>query len=186
MRTAKALALAISVLVFARLPKADLGANGVHLGDLEVLSGPVEPYNLSVWMSPRITAVPMQMTIYISDMATDGPVTDATVHVLAQGPGRNPPQSVGSTVVSGLLTNASWYGVNIPIERAGRWVFTLTVLSSLGEGRAEFPVMIEGSVERDRGTSWGVVGALVAVLVIVAWTALSWRVWKGRRSARTR
>jgi hypothetical protein len=183
MRTAKALALAISVLVFACLPKANLGANGVHVGDVEVFSGAVKPYYLSVWASPRIIAGPMmQMTIYVSDIATDGPVTDATVRVSAQGPGRNPPQSVGSTVVSGLLGNASWYTVNIPVEKAGRWMFTVSVVSSLGEGTGEFPLKVEGS----GGTSWGVVGVLGAVLVVVAWTALSWRLRKRKRSAPTR
>ena len=162
------LALASVLIAMVLLPAAEVSANGPHVRSQEVFSGAAGPYDLRVVTAPLVGN--MHLTIYIAQMGVGNPVSDAKVRVSGQGP-QGAPQTSGPMLATGSLSGPNWYGVNLPIEEAGEWVFTLTVESSLGEATVDFPVNV-----RESGViNWGIIGVVVVVVGVAVWLTLSRR-----------
>ena len=174
-RLNRSLLLALcGVITAVMLPVTQVSANGPHVGSRQVFSGPAGPYDLRVATAPVVGN--MHLNIYVARMGGADPVTDARVQVMGQGPGAGS-KIVGPMPAPGTLIGPNWYGVNLPIEEAGEWIFTLTVESSLVEATVDFPV----TIQKSGGINWGIVGAAVVVLGIAVWLALSQRRRKGRQ-----
>lgn len=161
--------LALGVIIISGLlPVAQVSANGVHVGSTEVFSGPVGPYSVRVQTVPVVGN--MHMTIYVEPSVGPNPVSETKVQVMAKGP-RDAPQTVGPVLATGTLDGPNWYAVNLPIEQAGEWVFTLTVGSSLGEGAVDFPI----KVQKSGGVDWGLIAVVVLALGLAIWITRSWK-----------
>ena len=110
----------------------------------------------------------MHLTIYVAQLGDGNPVSDAKVQVSGQGP-QGAPQTAGPMLATGSLRGPKSYGVNLPIEESGEWVFTLTVESSLGEATVEFSVKV-----RESGSiNWGIFGVVMVVVGVAVWLILS-------------
>ena len=179
-RHAKALAVALVLVVGSVLPVTQAGANGPHVGAREVFSGPAGPYELRVVTAPVVGL--MHMTIFVSALGGGEPVTGAAIQVSGRGP-EGASRTVGPIRATGSPSGLDWYGASLPIEESGEWMFTVAVDGSLGEEAVEFPVRVRGS---GGGTNWFIVGILAVVLTGVVWWAVSWRRSKARRPDRQR
>lgn len=171
---ARGLSLALGVIIMALLTVAQVSANGPHVRSQEVFAGIAGPYDLRVVTAPVVGD--MHITIHVAQTVGGGTVTDARIQVSGKGP-RDDSQAVGPVPASSPPGTPDWYGVNLPIQEAGDWVFTLTVESPLGKETVDFPV----KVGKSGGIDLFVIGILVALLAAVAWWALSWIRGKGRR-----
>ena len=167
LRRTLTLALALGAIALTLLPVSRVDANGAHVGAWEVFSGPAGPYDISVVTTPRVGN--LHITIFVSPVGSAAPVSDAMVHVSGRGP--RSAQSVDPTL--SVLSLTGWYGVDLLVEEAGGWVFTVTVESPLGEAVVDIPIEVE-----ERGNvNWGVLGAVAFLVVVAAWLALERR-WR--------
>lgn len=157
------------VAVIAILPTNQVSANGLHVGEVQ-FSGPAGPYDIVGFVTPWVGN--LHMTIYVSLLGSEDPVSDAVVQVSGRGP-----QSVSQIVgpVPAVRSLTAWYDANLLIKEAGAWVFTLTVESSLGEATMDIPV----EVQESGSTNWSVIGGVAFLLAIVACLAFV----RGRRKS---
>ena len=157
------LVLALCVVATALLLLiTEIDANGAHPGAREVFSGLAGPYEVRVETAPVVGN--MHMTIYLSPTDPANSAIDAGIQISGTGPLGNS-QTVGPVIAIGSQT--TWYGVDLPIEEAGAWVFTLTVESSQGDATVDFSV----KVQEPSGTSWAIFGIGVILLLLVLWFA---------------
>ena len=174
LRTLHALALALGLLIMALLPTTQVSANGPHVRSREVFSGPVGPYEVRALTAPVVGT--MHLSIYVAQPGSNTPVSNSKLQVSGIGP-QGPSQVVGPVWAAAAFGSPGWYGVNLPIDQAGNWVFRLVVQDSPSEAQVEFPV----NVRESGGISWGIIGVAAVVLAIAAWGALSWMRGKGRK-----
>ena len=169
---AKALALAIVVSTLAFIPITWVSANGPHVGSVQVFNGSAGPYKL------RVEAVPLvgnlHLTIFVSQLQSDGPVTEASIQVVGRGPGSDPRQVGPVSGANDFLTSPNAYALTLPLERAGRWVFTVTVHSAVGDATVDVPVVLQQPGE----ANW-LAPTLVVLLFVLLWQVAA-RLWERR------
>lgn len=174
MRIALGAVLGVGALLSAAWPA---NANGIHVGSRDVYTGEVGPYRLTVTTTPIVG--PMHFIISISDARDGSPVQG--VEVTLQGAATDPTvPGVGPVAAYQTPEGPRWYAVDLSMETAGLWEFTLTVDSTEGREQATFPVAV---MEASGGSL--TLFALIAVALAIFGFTLGNRIF-GRRRRRAR
>lgn len=159
------LALILGTAAIALMPADQVLANGPHVRSREVFAGTAGPYQVKVLTAPVVGT--MHLSIQVTRLAGIVPVGDAKLQASGTGPGGTS-TAVGPLEATAAFGNPGWYGVNLPINEAGTWRFTLAVQGPPGVAQVEFPVFVQPR----GGISLVFIGGLVASLAIAAWWAL--------------
>lgn len=163
---ARTIGLALGILLAGFLTLT-VHANGIHPTSQEVYSDEVGPYMLSVTTSPVLDFI--HLSIYLSLKDSDFPVLGANLTVAAE-------QADGTGIAVGPMAapltndNLNWFSVDLPIEEAGEWTFTLIIDAPLAKETITFPIFVRGS---------GSVS--ITFIVIVAAIAIPVVLWSGRK-----
>lgn len=130
-----------------------------------MFAGPAGPYQVKVLTAPVVGT--MHLSIQVTGLAGTVPVGDARLQVAGTGP-QGTLMAAGPVAATAAFGNSGWYGVNLPINEPGAWMFTLLVQGPRGEAQVEFPV----NVQPRGGISLVFIGGLAVSLAIAAWWAL--------------
>jgi len=169
------LALLLGIVAIVLFPVEQALANGPHARSREVFSGPAGAYQVRV-MTASVVGT-MYLAIQVIQRGSNIPVGDAALQVSGTGP-QGTSTAVDPVAAPAAFGNPGWYGVNLPINEAGTWMFSLVVQDPRGGGQVEFPV----NVQQAGGINWVFIGGLAVSLAIAAWWALLLMRGKGRRS----
>ncbi|MBX6754346.1 MAG: hypothetical protein IRY86_08950 [Thermorudis peleae] len=153
-------------------------ANG---GQVRVAGEHVGPFIVTVYTSP----IPLQtgtadVSVLVQRPDTQDVVNDATVTVTMTPVGD---ESAAKTfpATHDQATNKLYYAANIPVDRAGRYHFTVTVQGADGSGTVSFDAdVVRGTPSIWR--SWWFWGAVVILEIPVLWWLFLGR---GRTRAKT-
>ena len=171
----KALALAMVVSTLALIPITRVSANGPHVGSVQVFNGSAGPYKL------RVEAVPLvgnlHLTIFVSQLQSDGPVTEASIQVVGRGPGSDPRQVGPVSGANDFRTAPNAYAATLLPDQAGPWVFTVTIHSAEGEATVDVPVVVQQPGE----ANW-LAPTLVVLLFVLLWQMTA-RLWERRHKS---
>ncbi len=133
------LALAILAAAFAGLSATPVAANGAHTGAREVFSGDTGPYFVRATTAPVVGT--LHWTLFVSQMGGEEPVPGVVLRLSGIRPdGDLPP--VGPVAGREALAGPNFYPVDIPVETAGPWIFTITVESDMGISTVDIPLTV--------------------------------------------
>ena len=162
------LALAILAGVFAGITTTPVAANGAHSDTQEVFSGDADPYFVRATTAPVVGT--LHWTLFVSQLGGEEPVPGVALRLSGVKPDSDLPP-VGPVVGRQSLAGPNFYTVDIPVETAGPWIFTVTVESDMGISTVDIPL----TVVRGGAINFGIIGVGAVVLVIGVLIALSWR-----------
>ncbi len=126
------------------------------------------PYQLYTWTDPDPPrAGPIHVTVALVDPATQQPVLDANVQIVAT-PGE------GSQPVTALATHENaviktYYEADLDLPAAGTWQVTVAHSDTAGSGSAGFALDVQPAARNWRPIG---IGAVLAVIAIGAWFVL--------------
>ncbi len=170
-------ALAFAMLATAWFAASQASANGIHPNARDVYSGAIGPYFMRVTTAPIIGN--MHIVLFLAQADEAEPVQGAEISLWGRFTGEKF-QTAGPVEGVPSLDGPNLYTVDIPVNEAGQWVFTVQVSSPAGEGSVEIPL----TVTRRGSVNLGVVGILLVLVVIVGLIALSWGKKRRRRRGR--
>ena len=176
-RSARLVALSLSVIVATLAPLTEVSANGPHIRPEELFSGSVGPYTIRVEAIPIVG--PVHMTVVVFDAVSHFPVSDATIKVTGRG---SESGIQAGPVLGTYIARSQTYTMTVPAEEPGDWVFTMVVTSTLGEEVLDMPVVL---VLGESGVGWTVIGTAVVLIGLLLWFAgMALRKGKQRMSPR--
>lgn len=179
--TAIAAALAVLVAAWAQVAPGVAFANGRVVEFDRQVAGPYEIAFGKIPGSPRVGA--LFLSIIVTDVASDAPVTGADVLVSGRGPGAADVE-VGPVAVAADPDAANYPGYYdttepITLDRAGMWLFAVEVDSAAGgKARAEF------SLEATEPNPITGIVTLLALAAFAAVVALAIRMYLRERRRR--
>ena len=156
------LALALSALASATPTQAHGG------GTPQLVQAPSGPYQVYAWTNPDPPrAGVVHVTVALVDPATQQPVLNANVQILAApGTGREP-VSAPATHENAVIK--TYYEADLDLPSTGPWQITVAHSDAAGSGSAAFALDLQPA-----GRNWRPIasGAVLALIAIGAWYVL--------------
>ena len=141
-------------------------ANGSHPGAREVFSGNSGPHFISATTTPVVGQ--LHWIIFVTQPDGTEPVRGVTLDMTGNLSGSDH-SSLKNVNGEPSKEGPQYYTVDIPVNTAGNWIFTLNVRSQLGSSTIEIPV----TIVRSSGINFGIIGLAGAVIILIALIALS-------------
>ena len=141
----------ILVLVYLTAGIHTAFANGAHPGAREVFSGHSGPHFLSATTTPVVGQ--LHWAFFVSQVDGTEPVPGVTLHLTGTLSGYN--LSSLETVKGQPSTEGpNYYTIDIPVNMAGNWIFTLTINSQLGSSTIDIPLTVVRSGGILKSSDW--------------------------------
>jgi len=155
------IALALALLAQAAPASAHGG------GAPQLVQTPSGPYHLYAWTNPNpARAGVVHITVALTEPATQQPVLNAAVQIVA-APGGGKPVSVRATHENAVIK--TYYEADLDLPAAGAWQFTVSHSDAAGSGSASFELDVQPAARNWRPIG---IGAVLAVIAIGAWVVL--------------
>jgi hypothetical protein len=177
----RGLLLLLLLLAAAALASRPAGANGAHPDARTYYADPAGPYYVQIDLAPYSGIV--HVAVFASEMGSGAAVTDLAVTVAARPEGEGwlePPTPVAPLTARRVA--AKEFGVDLVVEPAGLWTFTIALDGAPGTAAVELEVPLT-----KQGSLAGLlpVFALIALVALVAPMFLLRRYYRGVRERRS-
>ena len=177
----RGLLLLLVLLGVPALASRPASANGAHPDARTYYSDPAGPYFVQVDLAPYTGIV--HVAVFASEMGSGAAVTDLAVTVAArpEGEGWLEPPAPGALLTARRVA-AKEFGVDLVVEPAGLWTFTITLDGAPGTAAVEFEVPLT-----KQGSLAGMLPAfaLIALVALAVPTFLLRRYYRGLRERRS-
>ena len=122
------------------------------------------PYEIALGTVPNPPIVgALHLTVSVTTVETETPVTDAAITVSGTGPGEDAPK-VGPVEASNSPTDPVFYDATTAVDRLGLWTFTVTVDSEPGKASADFVLEVRESNPILKLVTWVTVVVFLALV----------------------
>lgn len=143
-------------------------ANAHGGGTPQLVQAPSGPYQVYAWTNPDpARAGILHVTVSLVEPASQQPVLDVDVQILAQLSGESQPIAAPATHENALIK--TYYEADIELPTAGVWQITVAHRDAAGSGRASFPLEVRPAAFNWRPIA---IGAVLALIALGAWFVL--------------
>jgi hypothetical protein len=143
-------------------------ANAHGGGTPQLVQAPSGPYQVYAWTNPDpARAGVLHVTVSLVEPASQQPVLDAEVQILAQWGEESPPIAAPATHENALIK--TYYEADIELPTAGVWQITVAHSDAAGRGRASFLLEVKPATFNWRPIG---IGAVLALIALGAWFVL--------------
>ena len=143
-------------------------ANAHGGGTPQLVQAPSGPYQVYAWTNPDpARAGVLHVTVSLVEPASQQPVLDAEVQILAQWGEESPPIAAPATHENALIK--TYYEADIELPTAGAWQITVAHSDAAGSGSASFPLEVKPATFNWRPIG---IGAVLALIALGAWFVL--------------
>jgi hypothetical protein len=126
------------------------------------------PYHLYAWTNPNpARAGVVHVTVALTQPATQQPVLDANVQIVATPSEGSQPVLVQATHENAVIK--TYYEADLDLPAAGTWQFTVSHSDAAGSGSASFDLDVLPATRNWRPIA---IGAVLAVIALGAWFVL--------------
>ena len=137
-------------------------------GTPQLVQAPSGPYQLYTWTNPDPPrAGIVHVTVALVDPATQQPVLNADVQIVATPDEGNQPVSAPATHENAVIK--TYYEADLDLPAAGPWQFTVAHSDAAGSGSAGFTLDVQPAARNWRPIA---IGAVLAVIAVGAWFVL--------------
>ena len=137
-------------------------------GTPQLVQAPSGTYQIYAWTNPEPPrAGPVHVTVALVDPATQQPVLDADVQIVATAGAGNPPVSAQATHDNAVIK--TYYEADLDLPAAGPWQIAVAHSDTAGSGSAAFTLDVQPAARNWRPIA---IGAVLAVIAIGAWFVL--------------
>ena len=158
------LAATIALAILAHATPASAHGGGIP----QLVQTPSGPYHLYAWTNPNpARAGVVHITVALAEPASQQPVLNAAVQVVAAPGGGGQPVSVPATHQNAVIK--TYYEADLTLPTAGLWQFTVSHSDAAGSGSASFVLDVQPA-----GRNWRPfgIGGVLAVIAVGAWFVL--------------
>jgi hypothetical protein len=137
-------------------------------GTPQLVQAPSGPYQVYTWTNPDPARVgTLHVTVSLVEPATQAPVLDADVQILAQAPDGGQTESAPATHENAVIK--TYYEADLDLPAAGLWQITVAHSDAAGSGSASFSLDVQPAAFNWRPIA---IGAVLAVIAAGAWFLL--------------
>jgi hypothetical protein len=137
-------------------------------GTPQLVQAPSGPYQVYAWTNPDPARVgTLHVTVSLVQPATQKPVLDANVQVLAQASDDGQTASALATHENAVIK--TYYEADLDLPAAGLWQITVAHSDAAGSGSASFSLDVQPAAFNWRPIA---IGAVLAVIAAGAWFLL--------------
>ena len=134
-------------------------------GTPQLVQAPSGPYQVYAWTNPDPPrAGVVHVTVALVEPATQRPVLDAAVQVVATPDDGGHPVAVLATHENAVIK--TYYEADLDLPAAGVWQFTVAHSDAAGSGSASFALDVQPAAANWRPAA---IGAVLAVIAAGAW-----------------
>ena len=134
-------------------------------GTPQLVQAPAGAYEIYTWTNPDPARVGvLHVTVALVEPATQQPVLNAAVQVLAQPVDGGPEATAPATHDNAAIR--TYYEADLELPAAGRWRITVAFDDAAGSGSASFELDVQPAAFNWRPV---VIGATLAVIAVGAW-----------------
>ncbi len=134
-------------------------------GTPQLVAAPSGPYQVYAWTNPNPPRAGLvHVTVALVEPATQRPVLDAAVQIVATPNDDGQPVAVPATHENATIK--TYYEADLDLPAAGAWQFTVAHNDAAGSGSANFALDVQPAAANWRPLA---IGSVLAVIAAGAW-----------------
>ncbi|MFZ2360109.1 MAG: hypothetical protein WA040_12275 [Anaerolineae bacterium] len=137
-------------------------------GTPQLVQAPSGPYEIYTWTNPEPPRSGLvHVTVALVDPATQQPVLNADVQIVATPDGESQPVAAPATHQNAVIK--TYYEADLELPTAGPWQISVVHSDRGGSGSADFTLNVQPAARNWRPVA---IGAVLAVIAVAAWFIL--------------